>query len=219
MFLPTKFVLALILLALGTLFVYSWTNENCYTDESGQLRCEWVFKRNPMTEAIKCAYYRCTEGCEEAIKKVNSQIFDCSEFCKYEEWGIDEKICGGEAKSYPVEVSMTQDTFLKQFKPFDSMATDPDCKKKETRHGRHENIIIDESKIVDENCPTASTRGIVQGRRCEIQIGEYYIWHEISYGLIGNRAYDSTIICGRAPEEIDNGDEPDVGVTPEPPLE
>jgi len=48
-------------------------------------------------DAIKCSYYRCTKGCESSEVK---NIEGCSEFCK----GA-EKICGEDAKNYPVEFS------------------------------------------------------------------------------------------------------------------
>jgi len=50
-------------------------------------------------DAIKCSYYRCTKGCESP--EVNN-IEGCSEFCK-----DSGKICGDNAKEFPVEFSGT----------------------------------------------------------------------------------------------------------------
>lgn len=66
---------------------------------------------NELTEAIKCAYYRCTEGCAVAEGIVDSDVFDCSPFCSAvpAEFRPDNKICNENAKLYPVELDTTED--------------------------------------------------------------------------------------------------------------
>jgi hypothetical protein len=63
-----------------------------------------------LEKAIKCAYYRCIDGCNSwkleqlTFYSIDGEI-SCSEFCNIpSEFKEDNKICGNNAKLYPVEV-------------------------------------------------------------------------------------------------------------------
>jgi len=203
MSLVTKFVLAVILLALGLWIVQSWIADACYTDESGELRCEWIFKRNPMTEAIKCAYYRCYDGCTKVESKVDSRIFDCSEFCKYQEWGIDEKICDENAKLHPVKVSLEEEQVLRFYKkPYSFFGTTIDTCKKSGSGGCFPIMEIYTELIVDNDpdkeCKEAE--GLGGFEMCNLRKGDYYIWAESTKcgDILPPRGspFPRTILCG-----------------------
>jgi len=210
--LVTKFVLAAILLALGFWIVQSWIADACYTDETDQLRCEWTFKQNPMTEAIKCAYYRCTEGCEEAVKKVDPRIFDCSEFCE------DGEICDATS---PVRIELekavtTENKWWHKFtgprckwwdvickgvqnKIYDGIS---DCKPGRGYRYSDHNLLFPKDSSECE-LKGAGKDGIIY-RRCTLSEGIYYLWTEniVWPDCSVGHSCTSTIICDRHPEEL-----------------
>ncbi len=64
--------------------------------------------RDEFTEAIKCSYYRCKDGCAVAENSVDSDLLDCSDFCSAlpAEFRPDNKVCGENAKRFPIEVTL-----------------------------------------------------------------------------------------------------------------
>lgn len=79
-----------------------------YADEASDLF--FGTETDALTEAIKCSYYSCTEGCVAAIDMVDDHYFDCSEYCFSvpEEFKDGDKICGFSAFQYPVELEVTE---------------------------------------------------------------------------------------------------------------
>ena len=147
-----------------------------------------------LEEAIKCAYYRCKDGCNTAIENVDDSIFSCADYCKAE-WtdtgNLDGKICG---KKYVLKVLVAKDTTLKKFDPFGFMAL-TSCSKTTPERGFEASIGIDENAIVSWGCSIDGVYKQVQND-CMIRGGTYYVWDEVDYAPIGSRVQDSAIICG-----------------------
>jgi len=67
-----------------------------------------------IVEAIKCSYYRCSNGCSYAENVVNDDVFDCSRFCSAvpSEFRPGNKICGSNARMYPVILNVAEDNIV-----------------------------------------------------------------------------------------------------------
>lgn len=62
---------------------------------------EYLPTGNPLEEAIKCAWWRCTEGCE-SIKEKSWNVINCECKSGWDE-NHDGKICESESKKHPLE--------------------------------------------------------------------------------------------------------------------
>lgn len=79
------------------------------TQSQSQSAVETVFY-----DAVRCSYYRCTEGCNgDHVRQLkynqNGILFDCSDFCKPEMTDtktINGKICDDSSKNNPVTTSV-----------------------------------------------------------------------------------------------------------------
>jgi len=102
------FVLAFIVIAAFATPAIQGSAENILRWLSGKGgESDLEFETTTLTEAIKCAYYRCKEDCSEAIAKTNPDYFVCEDYCKEEWQDEDGKICDDIAKVHPVELFFT----------------------------------------------------------------------------------------------------------------
>jgi len=154
-----------------------------------------------LEEAIKCAYYRCYEGCEGAIEEVNSQIFDCSEFCAEAMRDDEGKICDEDAKLHPVKVSLKKDQVL-IFKKLHSSSgyVNDACEKKSGKGGCTPSITIHAGLIVDGDLDKHCKEGDLPSsfRLCSLREGDYFIWAEGTSCMFGPKGtpFPQTILCG-----------------------
>jgi hypothetical protein len=137
-----------------------------------------------LIEAMSCAYYRCTEGCNSGLVKTaiwedeNGDKVSCLEsFCKDEWRDSDGKICDDNAKAHPVEVSVSNPITLTPGGFFKAIKLVSECKKSAGLSG---NVYVDE-KLKEGFCDKNS---------CEMKATQYFIWTE--NGWFGSNA---CILC------------------------
>jgi hypothetical protein len=123
----------------------------------------YLFSKSELVEAIKCSYYRCTKGCSYAENRVNDELFDCSEFCSAvpANFRPDNKICGANAKKYPVIIDVGEDNTIKKdmpLRPECIVETDSHEDEQYIRSADKNWIVVDEDIILsaygDEECRT-----------------------------------------------------------------
>ena len=146
-----------------------------------------------LTEAIRCAYYRCKEGCAYVDAMTWQYLAECP--CSDLHLAV---VCDVSAKLNPVEVFIERNAIISPEYPFDFIMLTPCAKTGRVRTTRaEENIGIDQNKIITASCPTSGTFNIVQGL-CEVKAGKYFVWDEVSYDYSGDRILDSIIVCGES---------------------
>lgn len=146
-----------------------------------------------LINAMKCAYYRCSEGCASNKVKVTWIVEEgeeekklrCSDFCK-PEWTNtgkpDGKICGDRARAHPVtitladDIEVTEDTWKDVLKVIDrdvgKLIETADCQSLENRGGN--NLYLSASSA---ECEIT----------CDLYAGSYYLWADT----------DDLVICDR----------------------
>jgi hypothetical protein len=126
-----------------------------------------LYQTSALTEAIKCAYYRCYKGCTYAINAADPNYFDCAPFCD-PTWTdtktLEGKICG---KNPVPGVDTTIKVFAEKnvelnhkFDDFSNMFISSTCEKTGTRYLLHTKqeaqISVDINKIVPAKCAYTS---------------------------------------------------------------
>lgn len=165
--------------------------------------------------AIECSYYRCKEGCDS--KKVasiqwsdDSGQYSCKEdFCSGSWVPTDKKVCGNQAKLYPVQVSLENEVSIdrnkilvteqKVQKNFDIYVIGEDCENSNKLYlvstGRP--IIFVPINSLEEGEPKVScekhTPLLDSYFKCRLMPGDYYIFSEEFSGL--NAGHFATTFC------------------------
>jgi hypothetical protein len=164
-----------------------------------------------LEQAIKCAYYRCVEGCVHSTKvteeiewKENGRIVKCNDFCDapYKagayEGGEDEvKVCGWNAMQYPVEIKVENDTQITH--DFwtglikESIGDNPAGWSPLIGMGECGEDMGAADYLVFDGNTKCSYDGKAVPSSCEVKKGEYFIWAKrrgLPWPLSGERVHE-----------------------------
>ena len=98
--------------------VSAWITRNVLNPLSGQGISLGSTESATLEDAIKCAYYRCTEGCGSAdVKNIALGSKNCDDnYCKPFMQGGNGKVCGSNAQAHPVVVTLLDNEFIDKSK-------------------------------------------------------------------------------------------------------
>lgn len=201
------FVLAFIVIAAFATPTIQVSAENILRWLSGKGgESDLEFETTTLTEAIKCAFYRCRDGCSEAIAKTNPDYFVCEDYCKEEWQDEDGKICDENAKEYPVVVERPRGYITDEF--WKNLLGDKLDRGVLENWGLHDRLDWEcretqQFGLVFPNSAeceyTESPLGALHIEKCKLDSSKtHYLWFEWHQPIFWG-GYESVIICDYEP--------------------
>ncbi len=176
--------------------------------ENGEGNGEWA-SGEEMVEAIKCSYYRCTEGCDYVNAMTWQHLTDAN--CPCSEW-YDEtaKVCDDQAKGHPVKVQVIEETavYMNEIEFTDCLMSQVDYT---NVLGGDRIVVIVDKDDVEQEIGKGICRGLhMIGDNYEslvIKPGTYYVWSwSYPWGILGTKDTSVTTESPAACTDTDGGD-------------
>ena len=166
---------------------------------------DYLPTKNPLPEAIRCSYYRCTDGCdavENIMITTREERVNCrAQFCDPYKDG-DGKVCDDNARAHPVVVETDTDLPIAEDK-----LEFADCLMKEVSYesvsaGDMTVVIVDLNDVIEEE-ESGICRGLhlIGGNYKELKVkkNKYYIWTWTGPGIPPFGAKKDTSVSTQSP--------------------